>query len=190
MPRPLRLQYEGAWYHVMNRGANHCKIFLEQKHYKIFLHLLEKISYLFTVEVHAYCLMTNHYHLLLHTPHGNLGKAMKHLNGIYTQQFNRGAGKDGALFRGRYRSLLIEHEAYLLQVSRYIHLNPLSINLTTDHRDYEWSSYSAYLHEKKSPAWLCTGEILSQSNGRESYRDYVEQGRGLTPFLSLKHFDL
>ena len=89
MPRPLRIEYEGAWYHVMNRGVNRQNIFFNSKHNELFLKLLEEISIKFHVEVHSYCLMNNHYHLLLHTPLANLGRAMRHLDGLYTQQFNR-----------------------------------------------------------------------------------------------------
>src|SRR5476649_1819645 len=110
MSRPLRLEYSGAWYHVMNRGINRMEIYLNDEHRKMFTNLLAEISTLFEVKIHSYCLMDNHYHLLLETPHPNLSKAMRHLNGLYTQRFNRLENRDGALFRGRYKAILIEAE--------------------------------------------------------------------------------
>lgn len=116
MPRPLRIEYEGAWYHVMNRGANHQNIFHTNEHRKLFLELLTEINQQFYVELHSFCLMDNHYHLLIHTPFANLSKAMRYLDGVYTQRINRMMNRDGPLFRGRYKSILIEEDTYLLQV--------------------------------------------------------------------------
>jgi len=103
MVRPLRIEFEGAWYHVMNRGAARRDVFVSDSQRERFLELLADLVERFGIETHAYCLMGNHYHLLLHTPFGNLGRGMRHLNGVYTQFFNRDQGRDGALFRGRYK---------------------------------------------------------------------------------------
>jgi len=176
MSRPLRIEYEGAWYHVMNRGTNRCKIFLNNKHYHTFINLFVEITSLFTTEIHAYCSMGNHYHLLLHTPKGNLSRIMRHLDGVYTQRFNKLAKRDGSLFRGRYKALLIEENSYLLQVSRYIHLNPAAKNNLKTAEDYNWSSYRAYLNKEERPNWLCTDRILDQFNNREGYYEYVSCG--------------
>ncbi len=110
MSRPLRIQYAGAWFHVMNRGTARKSIYLNDQHRYLFLSLLQEIHIRYQVEIHAYCLMSNHYHLLIRTTHPNLSRVMQHLDGIYTQRLNRLVNKDGALFRGRYKACLIEAE--------------------------------------------------------------------------------
>jgi REP element-mobilizing transposase RayT len=122
MARPLRILYENAWYHVMNRGASRIKTFYNDDNYKLFLDLLSDTYQRFNLETHAYCLMPNHYHLLVRTPLANLSRCMRHIDGLYTQKFNRIGKRDGALFRGRYKAILIDADSYLLQLSRYIHL--------------------------------------------------------------------
>ena len=129
MARPLRIQYPGAWYHVMNRGASHQGIFLDDEDRKDFLKLLGETSKMWRIQVHAFCLLDNHYHLLIHTPLGNLSRSMRYVNGIYTQRFNRRHGNDGPIFRGRFKAILIDADSYLLEVVRYIHLNPVKANL-------------------------------------------------------------
>jgi len=179
MSRPLRIEYQGAWYHVMNRGAGYRAIFKTSKHFEIFLKLLKEVSHLFSAEIHGYCLLNNHYHLLLHTPRGNLSRIMRHIDGVYTQRFNYSEKTDGPLFRGRYKALLIEVDAYLLQVSRYIHLNPVLAKLVKKPEDYQWSSYRSYLNKDRCYDWLYTGEILERMNSAEpilNYRRYVDQG--------------
>ena len=104
MSRPLRVEYPGAWYHVMNRGAGRRNIFNKKAHYSMFVKLLAEIVGQFDIEIHAYCLMNNHYHLLIRTPCANLARAMRHLNGVYTQRYNRMQKTDGSLFRGRYKA--------------------------------------------------------------------------------------
>ena len=131
MARPLRIQYEGACYHIMNRGLERRNIFLNNQHRKTFLNLLSEVSERFKVDIHAYCLMNNHYHLLLTTHLANLDLVMRHLNSIYTLRFNRDVKRDGTLFRGRYKSILIERERYFLNVSRYIHKNPSSAKIVS-----------------------------------------------------------
>ncbi len=128
----------------MNRGLPYHDVFPQNKHRDMFLDLLDEISQMFSVEIHGYCLMDDHYHLLIHTPLGSLGRAMRHLNGVYTQRFNRLESLDGPLFRGRYKAILVEADNYLLQVSRYIHLNPLVAKITRKLEKYRWSSYPAY----------------------------------------------
>jgi len=176
MSRPLRIEYEGAWYHAMNRGAGGRTIFLSDAQRKLFLKLLRDISETFTVEIHAYCLMDNHYHLLVRTPRANLSQAMRYLNGVYTQRFNKETGSDGALFRGRYKAILIEADQYLLQVSRYIHCNPVKGGQCSRADEYPWSSYAAYCG--RNVGWLVTGEILGMMGGNPMlrYRRFVEEG--------------
>ncbi len=125
MSRPLRIEYPGAWYHIMNRGRRGSDIFEEEEERKIFLILLKESTKLWNVHISAYCLMNNHYHILAKTPQANLSRIMRHLNGVYTQRFNRFHGYDGQLFRGRFKSILIEDDNYLLELVRYIHRNPL-----------------------------------------------------------------
>lgn len=192
MPRPLRIEYENAWYHVMNRGANKKAIFRKDSHRHMFLSLLEEISNVFAVEIHAYCLMGNHYHLLMKTPQGNLGRAMRHLNGLYTQRFNQCEKRDGPLFRGRYKAILVEADSYLLQVSRYIHLNPTEAKLCTNINDYPWSSYPSYVGLEKPKIKLYTDFILSQISKfkqKDKYAEFVSQGtdKELENFYQKKH---
>jgi len=178
MPRPLRIEYEGAWYHVMNRGANYQTIFYNDIHRKIFLELLEEVSTKFFVEIHCYCLMDNHYHLLVNTRLANLAKIMRHLNGVYTQKFNKIEKRDGPLFRGRYKSILIEEEVYLLQVSRYIHLNPVVANICSDPYQYAWSSFQFYAGRRKF-CWLKLDSILNligTTNQILQYSQFISQG--------------
>ena len=175
MPRPLRIEYAGAWYHVMNRGADRMKIFSTNEHRQIFLNLLIEISVLFKIEVHTYCLMDNHYHLLLHTPYPNLGKAMRHLSGIYTLRYNRSLNRDGPLFRGRYKAILIEANTYLLKVSRYIHLNPIEARVVEHPANFKWSSYNDYVGAKKSN-WVHTTFILDFFGNENNYSEYVSKG--------------
>lgn len=172
MSRPLRIQYPGAWYHVMNRGLHRRRIFLEEEHYQKFLFLLNDIHLRYKVEIHAYCLMSNHYHLIVHTPEGNLSRAMRHLDGVYTQYFNRHINRDGPLFRGRYKSILIHAENYLLCLSRYIHLNPIEAKLCSKPENYEWSSYATYLQLKKCPSWLYCEEVLARCSEKSSIKEY------------------
>lgn len=179
MARPLRIEYPGAWYHVMNRGLARDDVFWTQEDGRRFLDLLGDLSRRFGVECHGYCLMSNHYHLLLHTPHGNLGRAMRHLDGVYTQRFNRAHNRDGPIFRGRYKAILIDADSYLLQVSRYIHRNPVEAGMVEQPEHYRWSSYRVYLGRSAAPDWLMSAVVLGMiggSNPERDYRRYVEQG--------------
>ncbi|MDX2346195.1 MAG: transposase [Legionella sp.] len=162
MARPLRILYENAYYHVMNRGADRQNIFIGEKDKSIFLQTLAEACCQFRLEVHAYCLMDNHYHLLLKTPEANLSRSMRHINGVYTQRYNKRHGKDGALFRGRYKAILVDSDAYLLHLSKYIHLNPITAKMVAALEQYEWSSYSAYIDKIKAPSWLIKDEVYGQ----------------------------
>lgn len=175
MPRPLRIEYPGAWYHVMNRGINRMLIFEVDAHREMFLQLLNEISILFQVEIHSYCLMDNHYHILIRTTLANLGRAMRHLNGVYTQRFNRITKRDGGLFRGRYKAILIEAENYLLRVSRYIHLNPVAARITQNAEGFKWSSYRFYL-TTAFQEWLHTSHILNFFGSSKNYLEFVSEG--------------
>lgn len=179
MARPLRIEYPGAWYHVMNRVAGRRIVFEDRGIRALFLELLADLDSRFGVECHAYCLMGNHYHLLLHTPESNLGRAMRHINGLLTQRFNRRTGRDGPLFRGRYKAILVDADSYLLAVSRYIHRNPLDAGLVKRLDRYADSSYPAYLEQVPRPGWLRTDTVLGMLGSRAAvrrYRAFVEQG--------------
>ena len=187
MPRPLRIEYENAFHHVTNRGRGGESTFLSDKDFKYFLSCIEKASYRFNIEVHAYCLMTNHYHLLIKTPDANLGRAMKHINGLYTQYFNRKYNADGALFRGRYTSVLVDAENYLLHVSRYIHRIPIETNtpLASDFAEYEWSSYHSFIKKAEIPKWLVRDFIFLLQGKRSKYAAYKQfVGLGNTKEIS------
>lgn len=179
MSRPLRIEYPGAYYHVMNRGAGRKAIYAHDEHRQIFLELLRELQEMFKAETHAYCLMDNHYHLLLSTPLGNLSRSMRHLNGVYTQRYKRTEKIDGPLFRGRYKAILIDADAYLLNVSRYIHRNPLEAGIVKRVEDYPWSSYGAYIGQDSVPHWLFKEETLGmigQRNVHKRYQTFVEAG--------------
>ena len=151
MVRPLRIEYPDAWYHVMNRGRRGEQIFLEERDYKTFLELLMESAQLWHLRIVAYCQMPNHYHLLVQTPDANLSRCMRHINGVYTQRFNRLHQCDGQLFRGRYKAILVDADSYLLQLVRYIHRNPLRAGIVEELSSYEWSSHRGYL--SKSRKW-------------------------------------
>jgi putative transposase len=176
MTRPLRIEYPGAFYHVMNRGQSHQQIFVEDKGRQSFLGLVGEITRLWKVEVYAYCLMGNHYHLLLSTPMATLSRAMRHLDGIYTQKFNRVHGRDGPLFRGRYKAILIDAEEYFSSVVRYIHHNPLATGVATDIDLYRWSSHWAYLKKNECPSWLNTSAVISRFGGPKDYWRFMHDG--------------
>lgn len=181
MSRPQRIEYQDAYYHVMNRGRGRRFIFHDPEYYEAFLECIAQAHQRFAIEVQAYCLMGNHYHLLIKTPRGNLSRAMRHINGVYTQKYNQLKKTDGPLFRGRYKAILIEASSYLLEVSRYIHRNPVEMNkpLVTDLKDYPWSSYPAYINQAATPTWLEKKDIygeLAVKHPLPAYKRFVERG--------------
>ena len=179
MSRPLRIEYPGAWYHVMNRGAGKKNIFHNDLDRNLFLKSLRQSSKRCGAEIHGYCLMSNHYHLLVHTPLGNLSKVMRYINGQYTQKFNTANHTDGPLFRGRYKSILVDSEKYLLTLSRYIHLNPVEAKIVTHPEQYKWSSYQAYIGWQKNPEWLITEDILTKFGDQEPiklFQQFTDEG--------------
>ncbi len=182
MTRPLRIEYEDACYHVMNRGRDkgRQKLFHSTTFYEAFLATLTEACERFGLVIHAYCLMSNHYHLLVQTPKGNLSRAMRHINGVYTQRYNRLTSSDGPLFRGRYKAILVDKDSYLLQLSRYIHRNPIETKrpMVEKLEDYRWSSYPAYVNKARCPEWLNREQIydmLGKKNRFQGYRQYVAQ---------------
>src|SRR5262250_784389 len=176
MSRPLRIQFAEAVYHVMNRGAARQPTFVDEDDYQAFLDTLAEAHRLWGIEVFAYSLMRNHYHLCLRTPKGNLSRVMRHVNGIYTQRFNRRHRRDGTLFRGRYKAILIDADEYLAAVVHYIHLNAVEAGIVKMPEDYRWASHRYYLKAKGAPNWLNTQEAVEQIGGRRAFHEFVLSG--------------
>ncbi|MBI2985504.1 MAG: transposase [Deltaproteobacteria bacterium] len=178
MARPLRIEYPGAYYHVTSRGNEQKPIFRDNQDRGKFLDLLGRAAEQFHLRVHAYVLMGNHYHLLVETPRGELNRALRYLNGVYTQSFNRRHGRVGHLFQGRYKAILVDRESYLLELSRYIHLNPWRLRRSENPFAYRWSSLRAYGGKAAIPPWLTVKEVLSYfgSKGKKGYRGFVLEG--------------
>jgi putative transposase len=156
------------WHHIMNRGLERRTVFRSDTDRRRFLKLLRECARRYEIVVHAYCLMGNHYHLLVQDNLGNLSRAMRHLNGVYTQGFNRLYHRDGPLFRGRFRAQAVQQEGYALEVVRYIHLNPVRARLVARANDYLWSSHLYYVSARQPP-WLCTATTL-ESFGHDRRR--------------------
>ncbi|MGB0114370.1 MAG: transposase [Ilumatobacteraceae bacterium] len=165
MPRPPRFDPEGGWHHVMNRGADRADTFLCDSDRTEFGQQLADMHDRFGVETHAYCLMSNHYHLLLHCPDGGLSDAMQRLGSLYTRHVNDRIGRDGALFRGRFHGRLIEDERYLVAACRYIHRNALDLPGVDSPDRYRWSSHRTYLGHRAAPSWMRTDVILDHFGG-------------------------
>ena len=170
MSRPLRIEYPGAWYHIMNRGRRGENIFETEEDREIFVALLKESAELWDVRISAYCQMSTHYHILAQTPQGNLSRFMRHLNGVYTQRYNRVHGYDGQLFRGRFKSILVEEENYLLELVRYIHRNPLRAGMVEMLDKYPWSSHHGYLSTSKAWEWLYKDFIMSALSEKKGRR--------------------
>jgi putative transposase len=180
MGRQLRIEYPGAHYHVTARGNERKEVFKNEKDREKFLLYLESAVVRYGAVIHAYCLMNNHYHLLLETPSGNLSQVMQHMNGAYTNYFNAKRKRSGHLFQGRYKAILIEADAYALELSRYIHLNPVRVGASVTPDEYRWSSYRDYIGLREAPRWLETGLIMdrfgtSKAAALKKYRKFVEE---------------
>ncbi len=163
----------------MNPGVGRRIFLITDQQREYFLSLMADTSERFSADWHAYCLVGNHYHLLLRTPEGNLQRIMRHINGVYTQYFNRSERRDGALFRGRYKAVLVDADSYWLPLSRYIHRNPLEAKIVKQLAHYRWSSYPFYIGKRQCPDWLCTDYVLKsigQRNIHTRYKMYVAEG--------------
>jgi len=178
MARPLRLQFPGALYHVTSRGNARRKIYLDDEDRHRFLDLLGKEVTQQGWRCYAYCLMDNHYHLLIETPEPTLVAGMRRLNGVYTQAFNRRHGRVGHLFQGRYKAIVVDKEAYLLELCRYVVLNPVRAKAITRPERWPWSSFRATLGESAGPSWLALEEVRALFPTRGAYRRFVEEGIG------------
>ena len=183
MARPLRVEYPGAVYHVTSRGNERKITFKNDKDRHIFLETVQRINRRYNFICHAYCLMGNHYHLLIETPDGNLSKGMRQLNGIYTQTFNRRHKRVGHVFQGRYKAILIQKESHLLEVCRYVVLNPVRANMVKQPKDWKWSSYQATAGKGKQhpcvkPDWILGQFAKIRRSAEKKYREFVNAGIG------------
>jgi putative transposase len=189
MARPLRLEYPGAIYHVTSRGDRREPIYEDDQVRIQWLGVLSKACDRYNWRIHAYCLMDNHYHVLLGTVDGNLSKGMRHLNGVYTQYFNRRQDRVGHVFQGRFKAILVERESYLLELSRYVVLNPVRAGMVKNLNDWPWSSYPATIGQSVASDWLETDWLLShfgkqRKRARIKYIDFVWEDIGLPSIWS------
>jgi putative transposase len=181
--RPLRIEYAGAVYHVTSRGNEKKAVFKGDEDRIRFLNTLHHVNKRYNWICHAYCLMDNHYHLLIETPDGNLALGMRQLNGVYTQLFNRAHGRPGHLFQGRYKSILIQKDSHLLEVCRYVVLNPVRAKMVEKPEVWRWSSYRATAGRESAQPCLTIDWVLGQFSRKRSmaekeYRKFVTWGIG------------
>jgi putative transposase len=184
MARPLRIELSGGLYHITARGDRREDIYFNTDDRQAWLDLLGQVCERFNWMCHAYCLMTNHYHLVVETPEGNLAQGMRQLNGVYTQNVNRTHKRVGHVFQGRYQAILVEKDSYLLELARYVVLNPVRARMVNDAVEWPWSSYRAMIAQASPPSWLKTDWILGQfgTNRQQAiahYIDFVRAGVGL-----------
>ncbi|MGH7960872.1 MAG: REP-associated tyrosine transposase [Candidatus Binatia bacterium] len=187
MARPLRVEVPGGVYHVTARGNDRHDIFRDDTDRQGFLDLLGHTVDRWGWRCHAYCLMSNHYHLLIETPQPNLARGMRHLNGVYTQHFNRRHNRIGHVFQERYKAIIAQKDAHLLELCRYVVLNPIRARLVPHVRDWGWSSYRATAGQGKGPLWLTVEWLLGQfardpHRAHQAYRRFVAEGLGHTPW--------
>jgi len=185
MARALRVQYPGAVYHITSRGNAKEAIYYDEKDKKRFLNFLAKVTMQYGWVCHAYCLMTNHYHLLIETPQPNLARGMKRLNSLYSLIFNKRHRRVGHVLQGRYRSIVVEKHSYLLELCRYIVLNPVRAHMVENPDEWIWSSYRGTAGLVQPGPVLTVEWILSQFSmrkrtAREMYKEFVRQGYDIT----------
>ena len=176
MSRPLRLELSGGLYHVTSRGDRREDIYVDDIDREAWLETLAQCCERFNWAIHAWCQMTNHYHLIIETAEGNLSAGMRQLNGVYTQKLNRRHNRVGHVFQGRYKAILVERDSYLLELARYVVLNPLRAGMVKQLRQWKWSSYPAMVGTAPRPRWLNTDWLLGQFGSQRSRQieRYVE----------------
>jgi REP element-mobilizing transposase RayT len=184
MARPLRLELAGGLYHVTSRGDGREDIYLSDNDRAVWLEVFAQVCQRFHWVCHAWCQMSNHYHLLIETPEANLAKGMRQLNGVYTQRFNRLNDRVGHVFQGRYKAILVERDSYLLELARYVVLNPLRAGMVKRLESWPWSSYLATCGQTPPPEWLQTNWILAQfgrqrASAIRKYVQFVHEGARL-----------
>ena len=193
MPRIARIVVPDVPYHVTQRGNRREDVFFSDHDRQVYLGLLRRYARQHGLAIKAYCLMSNHYHLLIETPNSNLAKGMRHLNGVYTQRYNRLHKRAGHVFQGRYKAILVQKESYLLELARYIVLNPVRARMVRSAKDCQWSSYRATAGLSDAYPWLMTDWILASFSRRKQeaikqYRAFVSQGRNQPkPWEELKN---
>ena len=193
MTRPLRLEYAGALYHVTSRGDRKTAIFRDDLDRARWMSILDLVCTRYNFLVPGFCQMTNHYHLILETVDGNLSQGMRDLNGLYSQYFNRRHALVGHLFQGRYKAILVQRETYLLELTRYVVLNPVRAGFVTSPDDWRWSSHACVMGTVPARAWLDTASTLRQfgtqpGSAVEAYRRFVMAGIGCdSPLKSTRH---
>ena len=183
MARPLRIELAGGLYHVTSRGDRREAIYRDDEDRSTWIAVLGEVCERCNWRCHAYCEMTNHYHFVVETPEANLSKGMRQLNGVYTQRFNRRHGLVGHLFQGRFKAVLVERDAYLLELSRYVVLNPVRARMVAEATAWRWSSYRAMVGRSAAPAWLETDWLLGRfgderSEAQSRYATFVAEGVG------------
>ena len=182
MARPLRLEFAGALYHVTSRGDRRENIYENTKDRLSFLEVLGNVCDECNWVCHAYCLMDNHYHLIIETPDANLSRGMRQLNGIYSQRFNRAHNRVGHCFQGRYKAIHVDKESYLLELARYVVLNPVRAEMVRTADEWPWSSYHTTIGKTKAIEWLQTDWLLASFGATkkvaiESYKRFVSEGK-------------
>ena len=186
MARPIRIEYAGALYHVTSRGNRRENIFVDDEDRLIWLEVFSQVCARFNWRCDVWCQMDNHYHIVVETIEGNLSKAMRQLNGVYTQKSNRRHERVGHVFQGRFKAILVEKDAYLLELARYVVLNPIRAGMVSDLEDWKWSSYLAMIGHASLPEWLEIDWVLGhfgryRKTAVKNYKNFVREGVGLPP---------
>jgi len=193
MARPLRIEFSGALYHITSRGDGREDIYLDDSDRELFMTVLGEVCDLFNWSVHSWCLMGNHYHLLAKTPDGNLSKGMRYLNGVYTQRFNRKNERVGHVFQGRFKAIIVQEDAYLLELARYIVLNPVRAGMVDRAEEWVWSSYLIMAGIEDCPiwfdrAWLLRAFAKKKKKAVQAYMQFVAEGvQQVSPWPLLKN---
>jgi REP element-mobilizing transposase RayT len=187
MARPLRIEFPGAVYHVTSRGNDRADIFLTDADRLLFLDILGVVVEKQRWVCFAYCLMPNHYHVLVETPDANLSRGMRELNGLYTQRLNHRHKRVGHVFQGRYKGILVERESHLVELGRYVVLNPVRAGMVEEAVAYRWSSLRATLGLASPPPWLTVQSLLESFGSAERYLEFVREGVGAaSPWAGLR----
>lgn len=192
MARSLRIEFPGALYHLTSRGDGQERIYISEEDRNLFLNILSDVCLRYRWICYAYCLMDNHYHLLIETPVGNLSKGMQLLNGVYTQKFNRIHKRVGHIFQGRFKGILVDKDSYLLELSRYIVLNPVRAKMVALPHEWKWSSYLGTILKDSNPNWLHVDKILclfseEVSVAIQKYQEFIIDGMSSrSPWNDLK----
>lgn len=186
MARPIRIEYAGALYHVTSRGNRRENIFADDEDRLIWLEVFSQVCARFNWRCHVWCQMDNHYHIVVETIEANLSKGMRQLNGVYTQKSNRRHERVGHVFQGRFKAILVEKDAYLLELARYVVLNPIRAGMVSEPEDWKWSSYLAMIGHTPFPEWLEIDWVLGhfgryRKTAIKKYKNFVREGVGLPP---------